>query len=58
MGVQNEIKWGSGDVEIVPSQVAVIPALGKLREEDQKLEASLSYVANLRLALVKWRDSS
>lgn len=45
-------------MEIVPVQVAFTPALGKLREEDQKLEASLSYIVNLRLASVKWRDSS
>lgn len=29
---------------------SVIPALGRGRQEDQKLKASLSYIAGLRLA--------
>lgn len=30
------------------------PALRKLRQEDQELEASLSYTVSLRLAWAKW----
>lgn len=32
------------------------PALGKLRQEDQTLEASLSYAVSIRQAWDKWCD--
>jgi hypothetical protein len=34
----------------------IILALGRLREEDFKLEASLSFLGNFRSAWVTWRD--